>query len=331
MTLIVISILRFYKKIITAMRYLFFLFIIATLSFSCKKNKATPECAVPTIVPFQPYSDPVWHPNGQLLGFNHTPLVGIATNGTGPCIWYSYLQKADSTGFYLMNKDRTGFKRVTNFAISAPSWSPDGKWIAFSLGPNIYKMPFNGSTFDTTQIIQLTTTGGNFYPSWTANSDTIFFDSNVGTNGQGYYVWKMANDGSGKIGFPNTGREPHIASDGNVYFVKGVAGQPEIFSMAKDGSNQKQITFNGKNGLRRSPKYWQGKIFYQDIGLWFTSVNGSSIQLDFPCITYDISTNGEIIYSKMDYDITKYNKQIGTLWIMNADGSNNRQLTYNNF
>ena len=165
-------------------RYLF-VFAIVIFCFSCRKNNPTgAECSIPALVPFQPYSDPVWHPNGQLLGFNHTPLTGIEPNGTAPCIWYSYLANADSTGFYLMNKDGTGFRRVTNFTLSAPSWSPDGNWIAFSLGSNIYKMPFNGSTFDTTQIIQLTTTGGNFYPSWTANSDTIYYDSNVGTNEQ---------------------------------------------------------------------------------------------------------------------------------------------------
>lgn len=312
------------------MRYLFFLFIIATLSFSCKKNKATPECAIPTIVPFQPYSDPVWHPNGQLLGFNHTPQAGVFANGISPCIWYMNSVKQDSAGFYVMNKDGSGFRRVTNFYLNTPSWSPNGNWIAFSLGPNIYKMPFNGSTFDTTQIIQLTTTGGNFFPSWTANSDTIFYDSNIGTNGQGYYVWKMASDGSGKTGFPNTGREPFVGSN-KIYYM-GL--QAEVFSMDKDGSNKMQLTFNGNsNGIyttKSSPKYYNGKIFYQQNGLW-TFINGTPTKLDAFCITYDISKAGELVYSKMDYRITTYNKQIGTLWIMNADGSNNRQLTYNNF
>jgi Tol biopolymer transport system component len=192
-------------------------------------------------------------------------------------------------------------------------------------------MQFDGYTFDTTNIIQLTTTGANFYPCWTANGDTIYYDSNVGTNGQGYYIWKMANDGSGKIGFPNTGREPFVGSNDLIYYVRGVLGQPEIFSMNKDGSNKIQVTFNGQFGNRSSPKYWQGGLFYIDNGTIRVVRNSTDIKLFFLSIAFDISVNGEIVYSKNEYRITRYDKQIGTLWIMNADGTNNWQLTFNNF
>lgn len=312
------------------MRYLFALLVLLS---GCKKNNSQKaECIVPTIVPFQPYSYPVWHPNGNLLGFNHRPLAAIVSNGSAPCIWYSYLGKVDSTGFYLMKKDGSGFRRVTNFMLFEPSWSPDGNWIAFSLGSNIYKMPFSGSTFDTAQIEQLTSVGGNFYPAWTADSDTIYFDSNndapAGTSF--YSIWKMASDGSGKTGFPNTGREPFVGSDNRVYYM---GFQAEVFSMSKDGSNQIQLTFNGNisgsSTTKSSPEYYNGKIFYQQNGLWVLT-NSTPAKLDSPCVTYNISPTGEIVYSKTDYDITKYNKQIGTLWIMNADGSNKRQLTFNN-
>lgn len=160
-------------------------FIIST-GLKCKKDAdKEPQCAIPAIVPFQPYSDPVWHPNGQLIGFNYTPLAGVGINGTAPCIWYSYFPKSDSTGFYIMNKDGSGHKRITTYNIYAPAWSPDGNWIAFNLGANIYKMRYSANGFDTNNLIQLTTIGANFFPSWSANSDTLYFDSNVATNGQG--------------------------------------------------------------------------------------------------------------------------------------------------
>ena len=66
----------------------------------------------------------------------------------------------------------------------------------------------------------------------------------------------MASDSSGKIGFPNTGREPFVGSNDLVYYSRGVLGQPEIFSMNKDGSNQTQVTFNGKYGNIDAPKHW---------------------------------------------------------------------------
>jgi hypothetical protein len=87
------------------MRFLIICFTFCLITiFGCKKAKQHEnECAIPAIVPYQPYSDPVWHPNGQLLGFNHTPQAGVFANGTAPCIWYMNSVKQDSAGFYLMN------------------------------------------------------------------------------------------------------------------------------------------------------------------------------------------------------------------------------------
>lgn len=307
--------------------FLLILFLLF-FCFSCKKKDISNECAVPTIVPFQPYSDPVWHPNGQLFGFNHTPQVGVYVNGTPPCTWQTNSVNQDSAGFYLMNKDGTGFRRVTNFYLNTPAWSPDGNWIAFSVAPNIYKMQFDGNAFDTTHIIQLTDGGANFYPSWTTNSDTIYYDSNAGTNGQGYYIWKMASDGSGKVGFPNTGREPYVASDNNIYY-SGLYG--EIYSMNKDGTNKARMTFNANEKTGKTlPKYYNGNVYFQQRGIW--TLNGQAdVELASPAISYDISKSGEVIFGKWDYSVSIKDLQKGTIWIMKADGSNKRQLTFNNF
>ena len=310
---------------------------IPFLFANCKKDHQNNGCTIPAIVPFQPYSYPVWHPNGQVLGFNYTPLTGVGSNGKSPCIWYSYLANPDSTGFYIINKNGTGLKRITSYNLYDPAWSPDGNWLAFMVNAQIYKMRFTGSEFDTTNIVQLTNEGGNFFPSWTANSDTIYYDSNLGTPiGTDYYsIWKIASDGTDRqrITPPGTyGRQPFVSSNNLIYYFYYAQTQPEIFSMNKDGSNQTQITFNGQYGNRDSPKFWNGNLFYNDNGaLRLMKSNKEDVKLTFPCVTYDISVNSEIIYSKMDYSITTYNRQIGTLWIMNTDGTNNRQFTFNNF
>ncbi len=199
-------------------------------------------------------------------------------------------------------------------------------------------MRYNAPNFDTANIIRLTNGGGNFSPSWTANSDTIYFDSNntlpSGTNF--YTIWKMASsDGSAKqrlIDATLLGdvRSPHVGSNTKIYFTQFVCGINQIFQMNPDGSGKIQYSNNGFD--IKTPKYYQGKLFYEgnDLGV-VNSFGGSGTKLAAPAITYDISTNGEIVYSKMYYSISEYRKQIGTLWIMNADGTNNHQLTFNNF
>ncbi len=101
--------------------------------------------------------------------------------------------------------------------------------------------------------------------------------------------------------------------------------------MNKDGSKETQLTFNGRDGNRNTAKFWNGNLFFIDNGtLKIVKSNDQYLKLINPCSTYDISTTGEIVYSKMDYGLGP-ETQKGTLWIMNTDGSNNRQLTFNNF
>lgn len=324
------------------MRYLlFYIFIVLSFSNTSYKKVANSEevgCILPAIVPFQPYADPIWHPQGQLLGFNYTPMASIVEFGKPPCTYFFYGAKPDSTGFYLMNKNGTGFRRITNYKLLAPAWSPDGNWLAFSKGIHIYKMRYDGVNFDTANLIQLTTSGRNFFPCWSLNSDTIFYDSNrdapAGTSF--YSIWKMSADGVGhtrltqSAGIGDT-RQPHVAPDTKIYYTGYVDEKQQIFFMNADGSGKTQFSNIGPNRDVKNPKYYQGKVYYHGLEVGVVTFGGISSTVISPADTYDISSSGEIVYSKIDYSITKFNKQLGTLWIINTDGSNNHQLTFNNF
>lgn len=305
---------------------------------SCKKGNVENNCIYPDIVPFQPYSDPVWHPSGKLLGFNHVPQLRVDTNGVSPCVWYMNAVNFDSSGFYLLNSDGTNFRRVFKYNLTSPAWSPDGKWLAFVLNAQIYKVHFDGYKFDTANIIKLTDVGANFFPAWTPESDTIFYDSNLDNWGETsfYTIWKMDSEGRSKIKVTKSteggdSRQPYVGRNGMIYYSSYYKSQPEIFSMKKNGSNPTQMTFNSKNGNRGWAKYKNGILLYNDNGALRRMDKNDDRVLVSPCSTYDISDIGEIIYSKMNFSITDANNQNGTLWIINIDGTQNRQLTINNF
>lgn len=243
----------------------------------------------------------------------------------------------DSLGFYIINRNNTGFKRITNYKLLTPSWSPDGKWLAFSLGSQICKMPFDGENFDTARIEQLTVSGGNFFPCWTQDGDSIYFDSNIAAPaGTGFYsIWKMASDGSGKQMISRTTskgdeREPFIGKDNRIYYVGYAGKEPEIFSMDKDGTGVLQVTFNGKYGYRHSPKVFQDTLFFLDGGsITSTPVNQFNPKQITGSFNYDISSNGEIIFPNEMFKVT--DNRWGTLWITKQDGSESIQFTFNHY
>jgi len=118
-----------------------------------------------------------------------------------------------------------------------PTWSPDGKTIAYFGGTNqenfgIYAIDtngmnkrnlavhevafnidwspdgewiaydFNGNIFKRRIVdsvsIQLTSIGNNFSPSWSSDGQWIAFDSNNDNPTGSYFIWKMRPDGTEK-------------------------------------------------------------------------------------------------------------------------------------
>ena len=60
-------------KIILLFTFVFFLI------YSCKKENAD-ECIDWGVIPDAPYNDPIWHPSGEIIGFNHIPIKEIHYN-----------------------------------------------------------------------------------------------------------------------------------------------------------------------------------------------------------------------------------------------------------
>lgn len=158
-----------------------------------------PPCPPFQIIPTPPYNSPVWHPSGEFIGFNHTPLLKI-TYPYGEHCRGAYEWDTQKSGFWLINADGSNMRRIFPYKLLAPTWSPDGEWIAFVLPRggerHICKMRFTGETFDTTTLVQLTIEGRNFLPSWSPDGQWITYDSNTDSPNGMKFIWKMKSDGS---------------------------------------------------------------------------------------------------------------------------------------
>jgi len=315
--------------------------VILSLGMFTAVSNCKEPCYTQGLIPGCPYSDPVWYPDGSFVGFNHQVVKTIGISN--PCNpFYNVTFYDDSNGFWMMKRDGTGMRRLINYPLNTPAWSPDGKWIAFNAGGQIFKMPFDGKNFDTLNIVPLTKASANcYYPTWSPKSDSIYFDSNEQNPTRPYQIHKMAADGTGDTVIGNKGpdsvysRFPFCSSTNTIFHIRGDSLSTYIFSMNANGDQVLQRTTNvSPNIYITNPVSFSVYLFYQDIGIWRTNLDGSGLVklCDFSSKGFSISKDGIIAYS--NYSATEtgvVDKTHGVIWIMNIDGSNQQPITFNNY
>jgi TolB protein len=325
--------------------------IIALCLNTCNNNPVNDDespCGYidPLIIPQPPYSSPIWHPGGQFIGFNHTPLKRI-TYPYGEECWGEQEFDTDSAGFWLVNHDGTNKHRIFPYTLQSPAWSPDGEWISFVLGAQIFKMKFTGTGFDTSSCVQLTLTGRNFFPAWSPDGQWMAYDSDrddpIGAN----VIWKMRLDGSDQTDISQHGigewRMPDWAPDGkHIVHQRYInAGAPEIVVMDTAGGNSIRLTYDER--FDKYPRYSPDgtKIAFVShspltgINIWIMVTDGSSLQqvtsngVDADMgIPFSWSPIGEkLVYTRYRPDDWTMNN--GVLWMMDIISGDNTQLSFN--
>lgn len=326
------------------------IFLITILYSSCDRHE-NEDCGCPELqldIPSSPYDDPVWHPNGETIGFNYTPIKEIHYYAGKECPYQAeYVYDYEKEGFYLMDKDGNNIRRVLPFTLNTPSWSPDGTKIAFANGARISIMPFDGQEFDVDSIITYDFPGRNFSPNWSFDGRKIAFTQSIcDETACGLWIYSF-----------NTGVLEHIKdiygdhdwhSDGDSLIFDNRTfndkGSPIKISMyVYDYETQKRnliCELLSPHFENRYLKFSSSGKFIAFISLLKTGgvqlfrINSSGSDLKqlttAGCTNYDWSPDGKkIVYVNFkDWNI---DKTIGVLWIMDADGSNKKPLTYNDF
>lgn len=309
------------------------LFYFLLLISGCKDNPVNggnPPIGVP---PVYPSIDgfPAWSPDGTHIIYNHYGITSIDVGG-------SYNIDRDSSGLWLINANGTDAHIILKGDDINADWSPDGNWIVFEVNAQIYKAPFHESSIDTSQIVQLTYEGRNFFPNWSPDGQSIAFDSNNESPNGMNFIWIMNVDGSQKrrIAYePTEGeiRMPYWSPIGNEIVHQRYigTGAPEIFVMDTSGNNPIRLTFD--NNFDNYPKYspdGANIVFESNSNIWTMNAEGTNKKqiTSSGGMQPDWSPDGlHIVY--VGWTEKKYDPlHNGTLYILKADGSNKSQLSY---
>ncbi len=220
--------------------------------------------------------------------------------------------KDGDSEIYLMNADGTSLRQLTeNEGIDYPSsWSPDGRKLAFVSDRTgkweIYVMTVDGSD----SVIQLTDgQGRNRKPLWSPDGRKIAFYSWSDGDGE---IFVMDPDGTNLVQLTDNDINESVYSWSPDSQKLAFSRTPEsifdpdseIFVMNADGSNALQLTDN--DTFDSSPAW---------------SPDGRTIAFDSRSTTATwVKTGTDTYWRHFDSNI----------YLMNADGSDVRQLTYDN-
>ena len=207
---------------------------------------------------------------------------------------------------WVMNANGSGRRRITHSGRGVdfdPSLSPDGRWIVFRTSRGRYAHDVHGIGLEGIFVVNVRTrrerqiqprTGGLF-PAWAPDGRRIAFSSLPRGGGTLDTIHLMHSDGSGVLDLGSPGECATWSPDSSkiAYCSHGGDGNWAVWVIDADGSNRRQLTHPklippaGANG--DSPGAW--------------SADGAQI-------AYSSVVDGD-----------------RELFLMNADGSNQRRLT----
>ena len=167
---------------------------------------------------------PVWSPKGDLIVYVRTGGIGV------------------------MNVDGTNQRVIVAGAAGQPSWSPDGKKIAFYSASDgdldIYTIDLaSGNLAKLTDNFE-----ADYYPAWSPDGKSIAFSS---SRAGGMDIYVMNPDGSNPVNITKTADwneyQAYWSPDSTMLAIEASRSPTrDIFVMNRDGSNPRRLNLGGR-------------------------------------------------------------------------------------
>ena len=243
-----------------------------------------------------------------------------------------------SAVLYVMNADGSGKQKVADAGDATPSWSPDGRKIAFGGAKAATLGGLRVVNADGSGLRRLTM--GN-RPAWSPDGRRIAFTrSEPSRSGASYLVYVINADGSGerKLTSAGNGGRPVWSPDGRrIAFVTSRAGSSELYVMNADGSGKLKLADAGDATPAWSPDGRQ-LAYVRGYEIWVMNANGSRERRLTSGAGRDLAPSWSQDGQKIAFERRLGRRKVGKcrlcarasifeVWVVNADGSGQQRLT----
>ena len=258
---------------------------------------------------------------------------------------------------YVMEVDGNNQRRLTNHPNwdTSPSWSPDGKWIAFTSDRDEHVIDNNPGGLPNFEIYVMDADGGNQQnltndpdndssPSWSPDGKRIAFSSDRDGN---YEIYVMDADGNNPQRLTDNDffdTSPSWSPDGkrivfmswrDGHFIGEFGLSSEIYVMDADGGNEQRLTENRKSDSSPS---------WSPDGKWIAFISdrkGDNVNYEIYVMDADGGnqrrlTNNRVHDKSPSWSsdgkrivFSSYRDGSGEIYVMDNDGGNQQKLTNN--